>query len=180
MATYLGLRGSPTLLLAGERFDGIEGLRQAARRLGDPNSRNQLFNPLPGESQPRKPSPAASGGRDAESCTEDSPFVAASSDPRELPAGGKTVTHDFGSVARGTVVNHEFEITNEGSAPLRLTQAVMPPTVELRGIPDTIPPGATARCVSSCSTTPPASSTSRKARPISRCRATRTAARSVS
>jgi hypothetical protein len=56
---------------------------------------------------------------------------------QQQPAG----EFDFGRVLRGTAVEHEFVIENNGAQPVHLTQARMTPPLTATALPGTIAPG---------------------------------------
>src|SRR5215475_10821387 len=61
------------------------------------------------------------------------------------PAGGFPETHfDFGSSVQGTLIEHDFVVTNEGTAPLRIGNVDLTPPLLATRIPGEIAPGASA------------------------------------
>ena len=61
---------------------------------------------------------------------------------------------DFGRVVRGHLVEHEFVVRNEGTAPVRLQRANLTPPLLATRMPGVIAPGATARIVTRLDTAP--------------------------
>lgn len=51
----------------------------------------------------------------------------------------------FGKVLRGKIVEHEFVLRNQGSAPLHLLRARMPSPLAVTRMPASVPPGGEAR-----------------------------------
>ncbi|RPJ85670.1 MAG: DUF1573 domain-containing protein, partial [Acidobacteria bacterium] len=51
----------------------------------------------------------------------------------------------FGKALRGTVVEHEYVLRNQGSAPLHLRRARMTPPLAVTRMPASVPPGGEAR-----------------------------------
>ena len=134
LARRLGVKGSPTLLAQGARFDGIEGLAEFALAM-DSGQEPPRAKPLTaGRSE------AGESVANTAACGPDG----LSSDSRGLLLGGAETgeAFDFGEVASGAAVIHVFEARNHGTQLLRITSSVLPSVLEIREIPPEIAPGA--------------------------------------
>jgi hypothetical protein len=59
----------------------------------------------------------------------------------QSPARVAAAAYDFGRVAKGASVEHEFELLNEGDTPLRVVRARMTPPLVAIAMPSVIAPG---------------------------------------
>ncbi len=147
LARRLGIRGSPTLLSRGDRFDGIEGFAGFARAIESgaqgPRDRDAV---QPGRAAPDRvvADGAANETADGAACGPGS--LSGSLDNLLLEGAaegtGAETTHDFGEVASGAAVVHVFEARNDGTAPWQITSSAVPSVLEIREIPREIAAGA--------------------------------------
>ncbi len=142
LARRLGVRGSPTLLFRGGRFDGVEGLGAFARAI-EAGAQAPRGTVQAGRAAPDR---VVAGGAAADRGACGPGSLSGSLDNLLLEGAaegtGAATTHDFGEVASGAAVVHVFEARNDGTAPLKITSSAIPSVLEIREIPREIAAGA--------------------------------------
>jgi protein-disulfide isomerase len=137
-AVRLGVRGAPAALFLGLRFEGLEGLERLLRALDEEA----------GATRPALPSgaQAAVAEESSEALCDEKRVSSAAGAPAGTPAEplAPLLARSFGVAAQGSLVEHRFEVPNDGTEPLSLRVVYAPPTVEVSLPREPTAPGATA------------------------------------